>query len=681
MEKIENISNVELNQLYTLTNIISYGITINTGKDTISIPGLFNNIEHTKTDDKLLFTAVVMIYLSNNLTIEIDSYGETIICNNIIVSNKTLLGGGDEDETLLKSLITTSKSINQESKVILNIEPSSGRSAVYNLIRLIIRICTLFFTIKVLYYLYGSQMRIYGIISRSSIADVQEKYSNLIPTRRLEHGKILIKEYIDLSKDEDTTKHEDEYLEPYLEVLALSYKDINIETDTHMQLQIYTIDDPLPSIDELNLNNLGETASYLIMGYQELLLYFPFLKLNFIDTDDFIHNYAIYQKASEKFTIVEKEITELQQLLKNFEAKLLEDIKIVDPRNKEMTEVIVESSKAAGSFVTGFITGITTSITTSITTGIDYMNGKETLNAPKTSKVDIALSKKKLIEEILSVWGEIISTSVNNSDKLFKSITGSFTQLMDIYSLIQWQIVIAGIINSFANYIIYKYVLKNTKVKLNPKAYKTLTENINNLIKSEMNTYYRTNDSRLNETQKEELINTITNLLNTFMFKGKLSLNEGNIELTIPQKTSNVIDFSKNQSEILADVKKFVFDLNNALEKIDIFSYNSIVNVFNTFFGNIDNSEEDNIQKISQLLNQIYDIQSSDYISRTPNQPNILRLKEMGEYDVQEIKGGKKHNKIRKTRKKRSKTHKRTRRYKRFKMNRSSRRIRIRSKK
>ena len=78
MEKIENISNVELNQLYTLTNIISYGITINTGKDTISIPGLFNNIEHTKTDDKLLFTAVVMIYLSNNLTIEIDSYGETI---------------------------------------------------------------------------------------------------------------------------------------------------------------------------------------------------------------------------------------------------------------------------------------------------------------------------------------------------------------------------------------------------------------------------------------------------------------------------------------------------------------------------------------------------------------------------------------------------------------------------
>ena len=144
--------------------------------------------------------------------------------------------------------------------------------------------------------------------------------------------------------------------------------------------------------------------------------------------------------------------------------------------------------------------------------------------------------------------------------------------------------------------------------------------------------------------------------------------------ITIPQKTSNVIDFSQNQSEILADVQKFVLDLNNTLEKVDNFSYHSIVNVLNTFFGNIDNSEKDNIQKISDLLNQIYEIQSSDYSGRTrPKNPrDILRLKDNVEDDEKEYKGGKKHNKSRKT-KKRSKMKSKTRKHKRSKKHRMTR--------
>lgn len=644
MEKNNISSNVDLNPLYTLTNIISHGITINTGKDTISIPGLFNGVEHSKTDNKLLFVASIMIYLSNNITISIDSYGEkTIVCSDVDILNKTSVGGGDNDLGRFMNLQLS----NKKTKVILNIEPSKSGSIVNNLIRIIISIITLFLTMKGLFYLYENQMKIAVEISKASIEDIEDKYRDLLPTSRVRTGKRLIQEYMVLGKD--TTKDEDVYLQPYLEVLALSYK----ETDTQMQLQIYTVDDPLPSLEELDFNNLGTTASELIIGYQKLLSYFPFLKFYFIDTDDFIHNYAIYQKAQQKYTTITKEIEDLEQLFNKFKAKLAQDINTVDPRNKKMVEVATD---ALSNFVTGFWSG------------------------NKNSNFDIALAKKQLIPEIIDVWSEIFTTTATNSNKLFKSITKSFTQIIYIYSLLQWQIAIVGIIYSFANYIIYKYVLKNIKVKLNPKEFKTLTENINILIKTEMNTYYRTNDSRLNQQEKEELINTITHLLNTFMYKGNLSINEGNIELTISQKTSNVIDFRQNQSEILADVQKFVLDLNNTLEKVDNFSYNSIVNVLNTFFGNIDNLEENNIKKISDLLNQIYEFQGSDYSSETPikNPRNILRLKNEEDYEIDRIEridGGKKHNKkSRKTRTIKTRRHKRSKIYKRTRRNKITKR-------
>ena len=693
MEKSED----DLNQLYTLANIISNGITINTGEETILIPGLFDGIEHTQTDVKLLFAAIAMVFGSNDIKITIDSYKkDEIKCSGIDVFRKkrALVGGADGDEDRL-ILLASKLSQNPQAKVILDIEPSSGRKMVNNLVRIIICIITLFFTIKVLFYLFESRFKLRVTFFEASIEDVKEKYGVLLPSKRIEYGKKLIQNYMTLGKENtaelevDVEQDENKHLEPYLQALALSYKDMTTESST--QLQIYTVDDPLPPLEELDLNNLGIIAPKIIKGYQLLFSFLPFLKI--VDIDEFIQNYAIFQQAQQKYTEIDKEMEDLKQLFNTFKKTLAEDIASVNPSST--TDFIQDVTGAVTNLFTGFFSG------------------------KKNSNIDNALAKKMLIQEIIGVWTEIFQTTATNSNNMFRAITTSFTQITNLYALLQWQIVIVGMINAFITGIIFKYVIKNKKVELTPEEFIELINNIVILIPTVMNDYFQTNISTLNLPEKEELIEMITILIKKNMFKAKKYIDEDDkyLKINVSQKTSNIVGFDQQQAKILEDVKKFIIELNEALEKIPkdkkedeylqekegenlqekqnpFFTEISVINVLNTFFGNVD--EETSLEKMVELLNIIYAIQSSDYddpkIIR--NRRDVIRMEngqliypqiEEGQKEGQkerntklnenEIDGGKKRNKNRRTRRnKQSKMNRRTRRNKGSKRNKRTKR-------
>ena len=694
-EKSANISESDLNQLYTLANIISYGITINTGEETILIPGLFDGIEHTQTDVKLLFAAIAMVFESNDIKITIDSYKkDEIKCSGIDVSRKrALVGGadgdddGDEDRLIrLTKDLTSDLSLEpQKTKVILIIQPSSARNTINNLIRITMCICGFFFTIKVLFYLFESQFKLGVTFSKAAIEDVKDKYDVLLPSKRIEYGKQLIQDYMTLGKEntaELDVEYQDEnnHLEPYLQALASSYKDMSTE------LQIYTVDEPLPSLDELDLNNLGIVAPKIIKGYQVLFEFFPFLK--FVDIDEFIQNYAIFHQAQQKYTKIDEEMRDLEKLFNTFKKTLAEDMAKVNPSST--TNLIQDVTGAVTNLFTGFFSG------------------------KKNSNIDNALAKKMLISEIFGVWSEIFQTTATNSNNMFRAITTSFTQITNLYALLQWQIVIVGFINAFITGIIFKYVIKNKKVELTKQEFIELINDIVTLIPGVMNEYFD-KGSRLNKDEKEQLIKTITILIKKFMLKSKKKIDEDDkiLEIIVPQNTSNYVDYSQRTPEILADVTKFIIELNEALEKIankdlkqiesddlkqiesddlkqeTVFTEKLVVNVLNTFFGNVENLDETfNFKEIAGWLNQIYIIQKSDlnygkrignrsefdYTNLNKNRPEIIRLKNKEE-EEDKFDGGKKRNKNRKTRRnKRSKMNRRTRRNKRSKMNKRTRR-------